>query len=214
MTDEEKADLATGDVYNNFGFYNNLDPPAGHPCADHGRRPGRRPGLRPGRRPADDPGAIGQSTPRGVDDSLVPGRYGRLLGVEAFHTGHNVSLAPSADIARTPLWGRAFEGFGEDPLLVGRMSGEVVRGIQSSPVMATAKHPFAYNQETDRFNVDVQVGERALQEIYLRPFGITQRLGRPGSMMCSFNRLNGTYACENPAMTTLLKRAAAASAAS
>jgi beta-glucosidase len=103
------------------------------------------------------------------------------------------------------LWGRAFEGFGEDPLLVGNMSAAVVAGIQDHPVVATAKHPFAYNQETDRFNLNVIVGERALQEIYLRPFGIVQRDGRPGAMMCSFNKLNGTFSCENDAMNTLLK---------
>lgn len=205
MTDEEKADLATGELNNNFGFYNNPIPRLGIPAQTMADGPV---GVRVADQGVDQRTTqlpSGSSLAASYDDGLAR-RYGRLLGVEAFHTGHNVSLAPSADIARTPLWGRAFEGFGEDPLLAGRMSGEVVRGIQSSPVMATAKHPFAYNQETDRFNVDVQVGERALQEIYLRPFGITQRLGRPGSMMCSFNRLNGTYACENPAMTTLLKR--------
>ncbi|WP_244927819.1 glycoside hydrolase family 3 C-terminal domain-containing protein [Nocardioides sp. W7] len=204
MTDAEKADLATGELNNNFGFYNNPIPRLGIPAQTMADGPV---GVR-----VADPGVDKRTTqlPAGsalaatYDDRLAQ-RYGRLIGVEALHTGHNVSLAPSADIARTPLWGRAFEGFGEDPLLVGRLAGEVVRGIQASPVLATAKHPFAYNQETDRFNVDVQVAERALQEVYLRPFGILQRLGRPGSMMCSFNRLGGTYACENAALTTLLK---------
>lgn len=205
MTDEEKADLATGELNNNFGFYNNpisrlaipaqtmADGPLGVRVADQGvdQRTTQLPS--------------GSSLAASFDTGLAR-RYGRLLGVEARHTGHNVSLAPSADIARTPLWGRAFEGFGEDPLLVGQLSGEVVRGIQESPVIATAKHPFAYNQETDRFNVDVQVSERALQEVYVRPFGILQRLGHPGSIMCSFNRLNGTYACENDALTSVLKR--------
>ena len=131
--------------------------------------------------------------------------YGDLLGREAFSTGHNFQLAPSADLTRTPLWGRAFEGFGEDPLLVGLMSGEVINGIQDSPVVATIKHPFAYNQETDRFNVDAQVDERALQEIYARPFGIGIQKGHPGAAMCSFNKVNGIYSCENPLLNTLLK---------
>lgn len=205
MTDEEKADLATGELNNNFGFYNNPVERLAIPAQTMADGPV---GVR-----VADPGADRRSTqlPSGsalaaTFDTGLARRWGRLLGVEAFHTGHNVSLAPSADIARTPLWGRAFEGFGEDPLLVGDLAGQVVAGIQDSPVIATAKHPFAYNQETDRFDVDAQVDERALQEIYVRPFGIAQRAGRPGSIMCSFNRVNGTYACEHPALTSILKQ--------
>jgi beta-glucosidase len=204
MTNEEKADLATGELNNNFGFYNNPIARLGIPAQTMADGPV---GVR-----VADPGVDQRATqlPSGsalaaTFDTGLARRWGRLLGVEALHTGHNVSLAPSADIARTPLWGRAFEGFGEDPLLVGDLAAEVVSGIQDSPVIATAKHPFAYNQEVDRFNVDAQVDERALQEIYVRPFGIVQREGRPGSIMCSFNRLNGTYACENDALTTILK---------
>lgn len=204
MTTEEKADLATGQLNNNYGFYNN---------------PIERLGI-PAQTMADGPVGVRVANPT-IDqrstqlpsasslaasfDLRLADAFGDVLGREAFRTGHNFELAPSADVARTPLWGRAFEGFGEDPLLIGSMAAQVIRGIQASPVSASLKHPFAYNQETDRFNVDAQVDERALQEIYSRPFGIAIRQGRPGSAMCSFNRVNGVYACENPLMTRILK---------
>jgi beta-glucosidase len=204
MTTEEKADLATGQLNNNYGFYNN---------------PIERLGI-PAQTMADGPVGVRVANP-GVDqrttqlpsasalaatfDLRLARVFGGVLGRESHRTGHNFELAPSADIARTPLWGRAFEGFGEDPLLVGLMAGRVIRGIQSSPVVASLKHPFAYNQETDRFSVDAQVDERALQEIYARPFGIAIAKGHPGSAMCSFNKVNGVFSCENPLMTSILK---------
>ncbi|MFD1827298.1 MULTISPECIES: beta-glucosidase [Mumia] len=205
MTTEEKADLATGELNNNYGFFNNAIARLDIPASTMADGPL---GVR-----IADPAIDRSSTqlPSGTalaatfDDDLAE-EWGSLLGQEAFDSGHNFSLAPSADIARTPLWGRGFEGFGEDPLLVGNLAASVVAGIQSHPVVATAKHPFAYNQETDRFNVNAVVDERALQEIYVRPFGIVQRDGKPGAMMCSFNKLNGTYSCENDAMTTILQQ--------
>ncbi|GAA4753459.1 glycoside hydrolase family 3 C-terminal domain-containing protein [Nocardioides endophyticus] len=204
LTTQEKADLATGELNNNYGFFNNaiarLDIPASTMADGPVGVRVANPNIDKSSTQLPSASALAASFGNGMAR-----RWGRLLGQEAFDTGHNFQLAPSADIARTPLWGRAFEGFGEDPLLVGNLSAAVVAGIQDHPVVATAKHPFAYNQETDRFNVNAVVGERALQEIYLRPFDIVQRDGRPGAMMCSFNKLNGTYACENDAMTTLLK---------
>lgn len=180
MTIQEKADLATGQINNNYGFYNNpID-----------------------RRSTQLPSASALAASFDLDLART---YGDLLGREAHGTGHNFQLAPSADITRTPLWGRSFEGFGEDPLLVGLMSGHVIRGIQDSPVVASIKHPFLYNQETDRFNVDAQVDERGLQEIYARAFGIGIDKGEPGSAMCAFNKINGVYACESPLMNTIVK---------
>lgn len=205
MTIAEKADLATGELNNNYGFYNNPIPRLGIPAQTMADGPV---GVRVANPNVDQRTTqlpAGSSLAATFDNDLAH-RYGRVLGNEAFHTGNNVSLAPSGDLARTPLWGRVFEGFGEDPLLAGDLSADVINGIQRSPVMATAKHPFVYNQETDRFNLDVQVDERALQEVYTRPFGIAQRDALPGAMMCSFNKLNGTYVCENDALTTILKR--------
>lgn len=204
MTTQEKADLATGELNNNYGFYNNAITRLDIPASTMADGPV---GVRVANPDIDQSSTQlpSASALASTFDNRMARRWGRLLGQEAFATGHNFQLAPSADIARTPLWGRAFEGFGEDPLVVGNMAAAVVAGIQDAPVVATAKHPFAYNQETDRFNVNAVVDERALQEIYVRPFGIVQRDGRPGAMMCSFNKLNGTYSCENGALTSILK---------
>ncbi|MFI5428613.1 glycoside hydrolase family 3 protein [Aeromicrobium sp. UC242_57] len=204
MTTEEKADLATGQINNNYGFYNNPIDRLGIPAQTMADGPV---GVRVAnptidRRSTQLPSASALAASFDLDHART---FGDLLGREAFKTGHNFQLAPSADITRTPLWGRSFEGFGEDPLLVGTMAGEVIQGIQKSPVIATIKHPFLYNQETDRFNVDARVDERALQEIYARPFGIGIEKGRPGSAMCAFNKINGVYACESPLMNTVLK---------
>ncbi|MFO6453495.1 MULTISPECIES: beta-glucosidase H [unclassified Aeromicrobium] len=204
MTNEEKADLATGELNNNYGFYNNPIERLGIPAQTMADGPV---GVRVANPEADRETTqlpSGSALAATFDEDLAR-TYGDLLGDEAFHTGHNVALGPTLDISRTPLWGRAFEGLGEDPLVSGRMGSQITKGIQSHPVIATLKHPFAYNQETDRFDVNAVVSERALREIYTRPFEITQDRARPGSMMCSFNRLNGTSACENEAMNEILK---------
>lgn len=205
MTTAEKADLATGQLNNNYGFYNNPITRLGIPALTMADGPI---GVR-----VADPGVDQRSTQLSSGSSLaatfdrrLARAYGTVLGVESFHTGHNVLLGPTLDITRTPLWGRSFEGFGEDPLVSGTMGTGVTSGIQSQPVLATLKHPFAYNQETDRFDADARVSERALQEVYARPLGIVQRAAHPGAMMCSFNKVNGTHSCENPLLTTILKR--------
>ncbi|WP_210649861.1 glycoside hydrolase family 3 protein [Nocardioides sp. SYSU D00065] len=204
MTNEEKADLATGQINNNFGFYNNPIERLGIPAQTMADGPV---GVRVAN-PAVDRATTqlpsGTALAATFDEELALG-YGRLLGEETFATGHNVQLGPTLDITRTPLWGRAFEGFGEDPLVSGTMGSAVTDGIQEHPVIATLKHPFAYNQETDRFEVDARVDERTLREIYVRPFEQAQEEARPGAMMCSFNRINGTKACESPLMNTIVK---------
>ncbi len=126
------------------------------------------------------------------------GRYGDLIGAEAFATGHNVQLAPAVDIARAPRGGRTFESFGEDPLLQARMVVPEIQGIQSHAVQATIKHFIANNQEYRRFTIDVRIDERTLHEIYLPPFEAAVREGAVAAAMGSFNRINGTYACEHP----------------
>lgn len=204
MTNEEKADLATGELNNFYGFYNNPIPRLGIPAMTMADGPI---GVRVANPNIDqDTTQLPSGTSLAATfDRRLARRYGDAIGREAFSTGHNVSLGPTLDVSRTPLWGRAFEGLSEDPLLSGDLGWRLTDAIQAHPVLATLKHPFAYNQETDRFDVDVQVSERALQEIYLRPFAITQERAHPASMMCSFNKLNGTHACENPALNALLK---------
>ena len=122
---------------------------------------------------------------------------GRMIGQEAWLSGFNVMLAGSVNTVRDPRVGRAFEYAGEDPLLAGRMAGALVAGIQTRPVLSTVKH-FALNaQETNRFTVDSRISEAAARESELLAFQIAIETGRPGSVMCAYNRYNGVYACEN-----------------
>src|SRR3954469_6941886 len=124
-------------------------------------------------------------------------RFGQALGEEAWNKGINVMLGPGMNIARIATNGRNFEYFGEDPLLAGRTAAAAIRGIQSNPVLAQAKHYAANNQETDRMTIDSVVEPRTLREIYLPAFEAAVKDGHAGSIMCSYNRLNGHYACEN-----------------
>ena len=126
-------------------------------------------------------------------------RFGKALGEEQAGKGHNVALAPTINIVRTPEWGRAFETFSEDPYLTGQASVAEIKGIQSQHVIAAVKHFAGNNQEAERFFIDARVPERALQEIYLPAFKASVKAG-VGSVMCSYNRLNGDHACENASL--------------
>ncbi|WP_395656102.1 glycoside hydrolase family 3 C-terminal domain-containing protein [Nocardioides sp.] len=135
-------------------------------------------------------------------DPALQRRLGRAIGEEAHAKGINVLLGPGMNIARTPYNGRNFEYFGEDPLLSARGATAFIRGIQDNPVLASAKH-YAFNdQETDRMTVDVRVDERTRREIYLPPFEAAVRQADVGSVMCSYNRVGGAYACENRRLLT------------
>lgn len=130
-------------------------------------------------------------------DPSLARRYGDVLGAEAAAAGHNILLGPAVDIARAPLGGRTFESFGEDPLLQARLVAPEIEAIQSQAVAACIKHYVVNNQEYQRSTIDVQVDERTLQEIYLPPFAAAIRDGHVAAVMGSYNRINGTYACEN-----------------
>ncbi|MFD1535444.1 beta-glucosidase [Nonomuraea guangzhouensis] len=130
-------------------------------------------------------------------DPALMRRYGEAVGVEQAGKGHNIALAPTINIVRSPRWGRTFETFSEDPYLTARMVTEQVKGVQAQGVIAMPKHFAANNQETDRGKVDVRVSERALQEIYFPGFRAAVRDGGARSVMCSYPKVNGTYACEN-----------------
>jgi beta-glucosidase len=99
---------------------------------------------------------------------------------------------------RSPLGGRGFESFSEDPFLAGAMSAATVQGIQSRGVAATMKHFVCNDQEHERQAVDSIVSERAMREIYLMPFQIAQRDSKPWCYMTAYNRINGLHASENP----------------
>jgi beta-glucosidase len=125
--------------------------------------------------------------------------YGTVVGHEDAGVGIDVALAPTINIERDPLWGRAYESLGEDPYLSGTLGIALVEGIQSQHVVAVLKHFAAYNQETNRGRLsdDVRVSERALHEIYLPAFSATVQKAHPGGIMCSYALINGTPSCQD-----------------
>ena len=123
-------------------------------------------------------------------------RYGAVMGSEGLARNQDVLLAPMINIVRVPQAGRNFESLGEDPFLAGRIVADEVLGIQGAGLIATVKHYAANNFERDRQSVDVHVDERTLHEIYLPAFEAAVRAGA-GSVMCSYNLVNGAHACEN-----------------
>lgn len=132
-------------------------------------------------------------------------RYGAAMGAEERGKGANVHLAPMVNILRVPQGGRNWESLGEDPYLAGRLAAAEVGGQQSEGVIATVKHYADNNQENDRRNVSVQVDERTQHEIYYPAFNAAVRAGA-GAVMCSYNKIGGTYACENPGSLGDLKK--------
>lgn len=131
-------------------------------------------------------------------DPELAEEVGRALGAEAAAQDVDVLLGPGLNIKRSPLGGRSFEYFSEDPLLAGRMAAGYVRGIQSAGVAACPKHYAANSQELRRMASDSVVDERTLREIYLTAFGIVVQTARPRTIMSAYNRVNGVYAHEDP----------------
>ena len=130
-------------------------------------------------------------------DPQLGEELGEYLGAEAAADDVNILLGPGLNIKRSPLCGRNFEYFSEDPYLAGKMAAAYIRGIQSKGVAACPKHFAANSQELRRMSTDSVVDERTLREIYLTNFEIAVKEGNPKSIMSSYNRVNGTYANEN-----------------
>jgi beta-glucosidase len=129
-------------------------------------------------------------------------RVGEALGTEASAMGVDVLLGPGMNIKRSPLCGRNFEYVSEDPHVTARIAAALVEGIQSRGVGACVKHFAANNQETDRMRVSADVDERTLREIYLRAFEEVITTTKPSMVMCSYNRVNGVHASQDPWLLT------------
>jgi beta-glucosidase len=121
----------------------------------------------------------------------------QAIGTEAQAEGVQVILGPGVNLKRSPLCGRNFEYFSEDPILSGRLAAAFVSGLQERGVGASVKHLVANESETDRMITDSLVEERTLRELYLRPFEIAISSADPWTLMAAYNRLNGSYCTEN-----------------
>lgn len=122
---------------------------------------------------------------------------GAMIGSESRGFGFNVQLAGGVNIMREPRNGRNFEYGGEDPLLAGQIVGEQIRGIQSNNVVSTLKHYAFNNQETNRFTLNAKIDDKSARMSDLLALQIAKEQGNPGSVMCSYNRVNSHYACES-----------------
>ncbi|KVN90571.1 glycoside hydrolase family 3 C-terminal domain-containing protein [Burkholderia ubonensis] len=123
--------------------------------------------------------------------------YGAQVAIQLRAQGFGMGLGGGANLAREPRGGRLFEYLGEDPLLAGELLAERTLATQRHKVIATIKHYAGNEQEHGRMGGNSQIDERTLRELYLLPFEIAAKRAQPGSVMCSYNRLNGDYACEN-----------------
>lgn len=133
--------------------------------------------------------------------------YGALIGRELRAQGYNMSLGGGVNLTREPRDGRTFEYMGEDPVLAGKMVASVIKGIQAQHVLGDIKHYALNDQEGGRNSVNVNIDKRAARESDLLAFEIGIEESDPAGVMCSYNRVNGDYACENKyLLTDLLKR--------
>ncbi len=140
------------------------------------------------------------------DTDLVRQAAGAIAR-EALAFGDRVVLAPTINIVRTPLWGRAFETYSEDPHLTAEIGAAFVAGLQTEGVAASLKHFAVNNQERERLSIDARLDERTLREIYLAAFEAILRRSEPWTVMASYNKVEGAHACENRRLLTdILKR--------
>ncbi|EZP52578.1 beta-glucosidase [Sphingomonas sp. RIT328] len=140
-------------------------------------------------------------------DPAIARAGGTMIGAEARDKRFNVLLAGGVNLTRDPWNGRNFEYLGEDPLLAGMLAGAHIAGVQSNRIVSTVKHFALNSQETGRMVVDARIGEAALRMSDLLAFEIAIEQGKPGSVMCAYNKVNGDWACENKhLLTDVLKR--------
>ncbi|KAF4775276.1 hypothetical protein HER10_EVM0008621 [Colletotrichum scovillei] len=143
-------------------------------------------------------GVTAASLPSGVSlaatwDKQIINNVSQILIAEAKSKGVDVLLGPTVCIPRTPLGGRNFEAYSEDPFLTGKLAAEYIKTIQAAGIGACVKHYVANDQENRRFFIDEKIPERALREIHLQPFQIAVRDSNPWSIMTAYNRINGDF---------------------
>ena len=131
-------------------------------------------------------------------DTALVEEVGEALGEECLALDVQVLLGPGVNIKRTPLGGRCFEYYSEDPVLAGELGSAFVNGVQSKGIGTSLKHYACNNQEFERMSIDVEIDQRTLREIYLTAFERVVRKARPWTVMCAYNKVNGTYASEHP----------------
>lgn len=206
LTLEEKAALTSG-----LDFWHTVEiPRLGIPSAlmtdgPHGLRKQLGGLMSPGNsEPATCfPPAVGLGS---TWDPALARRVGEAIATEALSQDIGVVLGPGINIKRSPLGGRNFEYFSEDPLISGVLGSALVEGMQGKGIGASVKHFAANNQETDRMRSSSDVDPRTLREIYLRAFGRIVAEQQPWTVMCSYNRINGVYASENRWLLTEVLR--------
>jgi beta-glucosidase len=209
MTLEEKVDLMTGDQGAPYAFYNAPIPRLGIPALKMADAGG---GVAP--RGWSLPGTDGKATAMPSEMALgatwspaVAQAYGTVVAQEVRETGQNVLLGPDTDIAREPWFGRISESEGEEPVVNGDLNSAYVNALQSDNVIATLKHYTGYNQETNRnIGQNSIIDQRTLHEIYTLAFEDVIARAHLGAVMCSYNKINGEYSCQNAdTLRTILK---------
>lgn len=139
-------------------------------------------------------------------DTQLAEEIGNALGEECRAEGVSIVLGPAINLKRSPLCGRNFEYFSEDPYLAGTLGGAMIRGVQAHGVGTSVKHFFANNQESRRMTISADIAERPMRELYLAAFEHAIKGGKPWTVMGAYNRINGTFACESRfALTDVLR---------
>lgn len=133
-------------------------------------------------------------------------KLGKAIAEEARQEKVSIVLGPGTNIKRSPLCGRNFEYFSEDPYLAGELAGNFIKGVENEGIGTSLKHYCANNQEYMRLTVSSVMDERTLREVYLAPFERAVRIGKPSTVMCAYNKLNGVYCSENKKILTDILR--------